>query len=174
MPGVCTSRVETLMWNIPNPCSWQFITSSIGHDQMRRFMLVHAEILLEIPSHLHHETTCACWYFTPVITFQGWVVWHISASVLSYCVPGGTPFPCNTTISFWISVWVLTSQISFWWDNPRLTDVQYTWHEPWSQSRGGWPRHTSQSNYWFCHVMERTIIKSYWVSIQYEHFKKRA
>jgi len=80
MPRVCTSRVETLMWNIPNPCSWQFITSSIGHDQMRRFMLVHAEILLEIPSHLHHETACACWYFTPVITYQGWVVWHISAS----------------------------------------------------------------------------------------------
>jgi len=43
-------------------------------------MLVHAEILLEIPSHLHHETACACWYFTPVITYQGWVVWHISAS----------------------------------------------------------------------------------------------
>lgn len=101
---------------------------------MRRFMLVHAGILLEIPSHLHHETACACWYFSPVITYQGWVVWHISASFLSYCVPSGTPLPCNTTISFWISVLVLTSQISFWWDNPRLTGVQYTWHEPWSQS----------------------------------------
>jgi len=42
-------------------------------------MLVHTEILLEIPSHLQHETACACWYFTPVITYQGWVVWHISA-----------------------------------------------------------------------------------------------
>jgi len=45
-----------------------------------------------------------------------------------------TPLPYNTTISFWISALVLTSQISFWWDNPRLTDVQCTWHEPWSQS----------------------------------------